>query len=752
MVFGAELPLNTWIELRKDPVGARPGSAIRYAAEARAFFLWGFLNADPNLLQEQPLMQVPEYDVVAFDPDDGRWRGQREKFYPAYIPRTYSGKTTGSEQTVMRGTTNDAGGVPRPDLNIVFDQVAYHPGSQSLIYFTGGLTAAYDVVRRRWRDLAPAGSPPPVVGGSLAYDPVNDQIVLFGGGHAAERAPDGRLVGYTGLWVYRVKANEWRPRPGLAGPLPRMNSRLVTDTKNEALVLFGGDGQSRYLADTWIFDLKTQNWRQSKAAGGPEARAGHFTVYDPQTGWVLVGGGYNQKDLSDMWAYDVREDRWRRLHGEVPTGFYLSADLAPEKRLLVLVTSTRTPGDRMTCNVLYPVRTTYGYRLGDGIVAGDQGSGTGAAMPKLVREQRAGSGKPETVGVVNQWVKLAGQTLTRTWGSATLDNRRDRILYWGGGHCGYEGNDIDAYDIETQTWTSAETGGEYTERLWDHGVRPAGVTFEGGPWTDHGRKTYAYDPVSQKMILAHPIRLTTGYDPEALLLFPARRTMAPDAVVTTPTSYVRYSTWSYDPETRRWELLGPAPAGVDALVTTPRGVMGVNADWPARLNDPGYQLPWNPAKPEDTAIYLFDAGRRVWNRMGDRQTSPQNLYEMTSLAYDSKRDRVILHGGGARRDELWTFDMATRRWAQLQPQGAAPACAREAVYIPKEDVFLSYGPALWAYKVSENAWRQGGAAPPMPAGQNRAMVYDEKRDLVLLVLGAGGDYGKASVYAMRYQK
>jgi hypothetical protein len=39
---------------------------------------------------------------------------------------------------------------------------------------------------------------------------------------------------------------------------------------------------------------------------------------------------------------------------------------------------------------------------------------------------------------------------------------------------------------------------------------------------------------------------------------------------------------------------------------------------------------------------------------------------------------------------------------------------------------------------------------PLPrAGQNRAMVYDPRRDAVLLVLGAGGNDGKASLYAAR---
>ena len=53
--------------MARDPAGARPGSAIRYVPEAHAFVRWGFMNDDPELLQEQPLMRVPEYDMVAFD-------------------------------------------------------------------------------------------------------------------------------------------------------------------------------------------------------------------------------------------------------------------------------------------------------------------------------------------------------------------------------------------------------------------------------------------------------------------------------------------------------------------------------------------------------------------------------------------------------------------------------------------------------------------------------------------------------------
>jgi hypothetical protein len=69
-----DLPLNRWVEVRKDSAGARPGSAIRYVPESHAFFLWGYMNDDPELLQEQPLIQAFEYTVVTFAPANGRWR------------------------------------------------------------------------------------------------------------------------------------------------------------------------------------------------------------------------------------------------------------------------------------------------------------------------------------------------------------------------------------------------------------------------------------------------------------------------------------------------------------------------------------------------------------------------------------------------------------------------------------------------------------------------------------------------------
>src|SRR5262249_781313 len=364
-------PSNAFTLVRKDNAGGRRGGAVRYAAAEKEFLLWGFMDADPEFLQENPSMPLPEHDVVFFDLEKKQWRDHVSKEWakrqserkPLYfVPRCYHGLTSGSERSLFRAPEGYPEATARPDLNIAFDQVVFHPPSRSLVYFTGALTVAYEVESRRWRNLAPAQSPPPVLGGSLAYDPLHDEIVLFGGGHVAEKREDGRIVGYTDTWIFSLAQKTWRRHANEIHPPPRMYSRLVTDTKNQVLVLFGGDGQSHYWADTWIFDLKTRSWHEAKSIG-PPPRAGHFTVYDPRTGWVIVGGGFNNEDLHDVWAFDASTTNWRRLQGEAPTAAYLNADFDPERRLLLLVANERAPGFGRNCDVLYSARSTYVYRF-----------------------------------------------------------------------------------------------------------------------------------------------------------------------------------------------------------------------------------------------------------------------------------------------------------------------------------------------------------------------------------------------------
>jgi hypothetical protein len=123
------------VELRKDAVAARPVSAVQYAPDARLFSLWGFMNADYDLLQKRVTMPVPEHDMVVFDSAQGRWQSHlpqawaaawRKQLPPVFIPLTYAGihRQRTLPLSPVAGISAQAA---HPDLNIVFDQVAYHP-------------------------------------------------------------------------------------------------------------------------------------------------------------------------------------------------------------------------------------------------------------------------------------------------------------------------------------------------------------------------------------------------------------------------------------------------------------------------------------------------------------------------------------------------------------------------------------------------------------------------------------------------
>lgn len=781
----AKLPENRWVLLAREETGARRASSFRYAEGEGYFLLWGFLGhvtefyGDP----EEPYTGNPEYDLVFFDLDVRRWQNHfplgeeeewRRKLPPMHQVSSYQGITTGSYRPQLKLRA----GVLRPDLNIVFDQLAYDSRRSRMLYFTGGRTLAYDVRKREWQALDPPQSPPPVAGGTLVYDPSRDRAVLFGGGHVAEADSRGRLVGYTGTWIYDCGANRWQRLEGSPEPPPRMSTRMVLDSKRDVLVIFGGDGQSRYLADTRILDLKSLRWRPSSAPGGPPPRAGHFTVYHSDTGWVIVGGGYNRQELSDLWAFDGGADRWFRLRGTVPTGWHVTADLAPDRNLIVLTTATKPAGDTRTCNEIYSVRSTYGLRIDpaglveEGFVPQPQEAlwkrpldevdgGLGRDPAARERQRRFLESLP-----ANQWVRLPEPRRSapvRTWGSATFDTDRGRIVYWGGGHCGYGGSDYDLFDVEENTWFSRPRVAEYPERAWDKGINPAGVTFSGAPFVRHGRKIYAYEPPSGKIINLKTILLTAGYEPAILDRYEPRPPEFGRGEDFRNSDYTKWVTWSFDPEVEGWEVLCSGIPGMDLTVSTPQGVMAVDYDW--RSLDPGNQpqrVMWDGQSVKENAVYRLDSAAARWEKLsGDRGPWPQNLYEMTALVYDSRRDQLILHGGGRQREEIWTFSQKGG-WRRMDPRGRAPVCRREAVYIPEADVVFTSGtpageekPAFYAYRVEENSWVELSLEPPEGRreallGQNRGLVYDPLHRLVLLVLGERGGAGRAVIYALRY--
>ena len=106
---------------------------------------------------------------------------------------------------------------------------------------------------------------------------------------------------------------------------PRLGSRMVVDTENNRIVLFGGYNlvaDREYFDDTWIFSPTDNSWT-SLLVDGPSPRGAHAMAYSPEQGIILLFGGmFDTTRLDDTWVFDCATDIWTQIE----------TDIAPEGR------------------------------------------------------------------------------------------------------------------------------------------------------------------------------------------------------------------------------------------------------------------------------------------------------------------------------------------------------------------------------------------------------------------------------------
>ncbi len=196
----------------------------------------------------------------------------------------------------------------RSSFSMVYDDL-----DQKIILFGGwdkagsahlSDTWAYDPAANTWTDMAPTGTAPSARGShALAYDPVENKIVLFGGTDSTTYFDD--------TWVYDVATNTWaQVTPAGETPPARAGHRLAYDPSSATVVLFGGWNGTAYYNDTWTFNVATSTWTNLNLVGGPTARDSHSLNYDAATNELILFGGFvGGTDVAqDTWAYGVTED------------------------------------------------------------------------------------------------------------------------------------------------------------------------------------------------------------------------------------------------------------------------------------------------------------------------------------------------------------------------------------------------------------------------------------------------------------
>jgi hypothetical protein len=731
---GAEPELNRWTRTADSALGPGFSPGLVWSPDIKRFvFFCGAVSH--HFTGERP------YDVMSFDPADGKWRNE--------LPKGALGR--GGESGNVKDVPfkspyyafGDDEGLQRPNRRhmCMWNHYTLAPWDGKVYALICGRVLSYEPKERVWKETGAPAGPMPVVTShrqslswsALCADPVNQEILLFGG--CGVLTPDGS----PGTWAYSPKKNEWRKLDVKTQPPPRALSPLVFDPKTKKIVLFGGDRLDQLYADTWVYDCATRTWEEKKPAVSPAPRFGHALLHLPKSGQlVLLGGkGYSSstaynailyKSLPfEAWTYDVSKNEWALLHRlekDGPPQVATEAGCAAADGDTVLfiggvdqgTAAKGTAHSSWLCRLDAPKVDAAGTTK-FGVKPGTVEFRTGAFDPEWYAKDVPPPDPKATAAVLD---KLAPNTWTALtcprwpenrqgggWSTVTLDTDRDQLLHMGGGHSSYFGNDMAHYDIKTGRWSIAARPQFALEFNYDLNG-PGLWAFNGAPWGNHNYHAYAYDPTIKRVAYIKG-NMNLLYDP-ATRSWPHAEKF--DKLPFFPSKYINY------------------------LCTTPKGVVC-----------------WTQTLESQSKFGLWRLeGGKVWKEVQTSGTPlPRPETDGSTITYDGKRNRLLITtttGKDGPNGQVWAADLKSGEVKQLNPAGMdlikGARFARESAYLPKGDlVVFGYllstdgGLAVPFYDCEKNRW----LAAKMPGADfmNRGkpgssvdlgFVYDPKRDLV----------------------
>lgn len=220
---------------------------------------------------------------------------------------------------------------PRTSFNVyTYPQQDYHALAWDstrgrVLAVAGGASEVWRLDPATWSwSIAAVGSFTERVGHAVAYSPVLDRLLMFGGRCKSfgvfQTQPDGvgATCGASGtlfndLRAFNPATGAWTSiSPSGGPPAARWDHALVYDAAGSApgsqkFVLYGGrTANDLPYSDTWVLtcsNATTCSW--SAGPAGPPGRFGHAMAYDPgRQRIVLFGGDSGVGPYGDVWEWN----------------------------------------------------------------------------------------------------------------------------------------------------------------------------------------------------------------------------------------------------------------------------------------------------------------------------------------------------------------------------------------------------------------------------------------------------------------
>jgi len=365
-VEGAQLKPNEWVAVEKHGAGRRSLGGLVYLPKEKSWAL--MLGVQGAWNDRGPWC----YDEQTFSLEDRRWKN---RFPPGKGWEPEVGPCKNVPGVRYGQLTKGRLGLSEARF-LAYTQYALDTDSRLVYAFVNRMFLVYDPAARTWRDLKAKGHPSTgsrfsLKWGSLCYDAVNKEFVLFGGNNGASEFNDTRT------WIYSPAKNEWRrlkfksalldglrtKAKALRAESQRlygacMNRYFKTELSAEGKVKLGelaralgakietlakelegkGTGHQKTQCGWAAADLKRAGALLAKIGNAPNPdalkaglaakralrraeytlltepppRAHSQMVYDPVTRKIVLFGGDRLDMLyADTWVYDCKTRKWQ---------------------------------------------------------------------------------------------------------------------------------------------------------------------------------------------------------------------------------------------------------------------------------------------------------------------------------------------------------------------------------------------------------------------------------------------------------